>query len=605
MNPRTGPASLVFCLVIVLSLVPATTTPEAVLAAGTHGHGKASIPVRCKTHNSPAGTITYSDWEFPDTLNAAQSGLLVTVRVTDAMFDSLLAYDNHARLFGQELAAIPSVKNGSIKDGGKTIVTHLKQGTRWSNGSEITSTDVKFSWQMAMHPDSGPACAGTCDAISSVDTPDRYTNVFHFKQPYAAALAYAVGGFSLYPHVWSGAWKDNVKAATDKVWQDPKFSYEGPSYPTNGPYQVAPGGFVKDDRIVLRPMKYYDDMTCGAYIRYLIFSFYSSKTGLIAAAAAGQTNQTSNYTAADLPELQRHKTFKLYTGPQFTFEHLELNVDNTYKGHPNPLSYAKVRQALALALDKIGLIRGALGVSESTARQIVGWTPLVNTPNFVQPFADKSLTGQYDPLTGKYDSNPGKGKALADAKKLLSQTPFKSGFSVDFYTTSGNPVRQAQEAVIAASWSHIGVRVSPNYVPGSKLFGSYDHGGITHTGQFQVGMWALTGAPDPDQLKQNMTSPYIDRQKPAGHHSDVFANDSGIRDGVIDRAYSVAAHSLDDTVRARNYGAMQVDLNRQAYWITLYFRIAIATADSKFSGFALNPTTAENWNIYNWKALSS
>jgi hypothetical protein len=60
-------------------------------------------------------------------------------------------------------------------------------------------------------------------------------------------------------------------------------------------------------------------------------------------------------------------------------------------------------------------------------QNLIAWTPLVNTPLLVQPFADKALHGQWDPLAKAYVL-PGSGKALSDAKKLLATTPYKSGF---------------------------------------------------------------------------------------------------------------------------------------------------------------------------------
>jgi ABC-type transport system substrate-binding protein len=567
------------------------------LASSVHVAAK-TANATCSKHTTPAGIIKYSDWQFPDTLNPVQTTALVTTEILDATFDSLFQYDNHAKLIPQLATVVPTVQNGGITHGGKTVTVHLKHGQRWSNGTEITSKDIVFSWRIGMDKDSGPACLGTCDNIARIDTPDNYTDVFQFKQVYAPALAYAVTGFTLFPHTFAGAWNNNPHTATDTLYQDTKFNFEGPDYPTNGAYQIAPGGYSQNDRIVLRPMKYYADMNCGGYVKNLIFVFYASKPGMIAAAAAGQTDVTTDYTPADLPTLNSHR-YKVHSDPSFTFEHMEFNVDPQYQGKENPLSNTNVRLALALALDKLGLIRSALSVSASAAQQIEAWSPLVYTRQLVQPFADKQLRGQWDPIAKKFISATGQGQALADAKTLLAGTPYKDGFNIDFYTTSGNPVRQAQEAVVARSWANLNVTVTPNYVPSSQLFASFNQSGTLYTGAFQVAMFAYTGAPDPDQLKLNLASKYIDREQSI--HSNINANHSGVHDKLFDHDFNLAGHSIDSKVRQANYTAIQVQLNKQAYWVGLFYRTNIATEDGRVSNFSNNPTGAPEWNIYNWQ----
>jgi ABC-type oligopeptide transport system substrate-binding subunit len=350
-------------------------------------------------------------------------------------------------------------------------------------------------------------------------------------------------------------------------------------------------------------MKYYSGMTCGASIKSLIFAFYSSKPGMIAAAASRATDITTNYTAADVPDLLKHKSkFKTHVDPSFTFEHIELNVDKQYKGKPNPLGNASVRQALALALDKYGLIRSALGLSQAQAKQIIAWTPWVNTPTLVQPFTDKKINGQWDPLAKKYVT-PGSGKALSDAQKLLARTPFAGGFTLDGFTTQGNPVRQAQFAVMAASWAKLKVTFVPNYIPTSKLFAEYESGGLFQRGEFQVAMFGFTGPPDPDSLKYNLQSKYIDREQTT--HNSINGNYSGIHDKIIDRGFDVAARSLSKSVRAKEYAAIQKQMDQQAYWIGLFFRPTIATDDGKVRNFSTNPTTAPQWNAYAWKVAAA
>jgi ABC-type transport system substrate-binding protein len=592
-----GPVSLP-CILVLAMLFP---TPEPAHAQSVQfvAHPAFSAPLptagtpRCKVRNRASGTVIYGDFRFPQTLNPLQGTGVIDAQAGTPLFDQFFEYNNRARLVPMQATTVPTVKNGGIRDGGKTIVLNLKKGMRWSNGAEITSADVRFGWQVVMDQITGPLCAGTCDVIKRIETPDRYTAILRLKRIYAPALTYAIP--QLWPVRWPGAWNgDPHKAAL--TLEKSTYSFEGSGYPTSGPYEVE--SFVKDDRITYRPMKWYTTMSCGARVKTLIFEFFSSKAGLIAAAANRQVDVSGGFSLAELSALKSHAgAYTISEIPAFVFERVEFNVDPTYAGKPNPLANVNVRLALALALDKIGMIRSALGLSTKGARALAAWTPLVNTPTLVQPFADKSITGQWDPLAHAYVL-PGGGRALRDARTLLGRTPWKGGFSIDFVTLP-DPVRLAALDVVAANWSRLGVTVQHTIDPSGKLFGTWEEGGTLARGQFQAVMFSDFNAPDPDAWKFLLESRYIDRS--AAHHGNINKNDSGIRDTVIDRAMEAGDQSLDHKVRTTSYAIMQRRVNSRAYWIGLYFRPIITTNSSRVRGFANNPIAGPFWNVYDWQ----
>lgn len=567
-------------------------------ASPTHStHVPKVATAKCKTKNRATGIVKYSDWQFPDTLNPYQASASVDGEVYSATISTLTTYNQKSQLIPIMLTQIPSTKNGGVSKNGKNITLHLKPGMKWSNGQEITSRDVKFGWNVDMNPATGPYCKGTCDVISRIDTPSKYVAVLHLKNVFANAVPVALP--DVWPTSWPGAWT-NVQTAATKLAQDQSFNFEGTNYPTDGPYQVS--AFARNDRVVLAPMKYYDTMTCGAYIKNLIFAFYSSKDSMIAAAINKQTDITSNYTPADLPTLLAHKSsFKTYNLPSFNYEHLELNTDQTYNGKPNPLSNLKVRQAIDLAIDKVGVTQSALGLTHKEALSIVGWTPWINTPSLTIAFADKAIKGQWDPIQKKYVA-PGVGRALTDAKKLLSQTPYASGFTVDFTTTSGNPTRAQEESVIQANLARIGINVNPLFIPASTFFSDYAHNGTNHTGHFQITMFTSTLTPSFEDIKYRVQSQYIDRE--AAVKSAVNYNYSAIHDSLLDRDLTKADQTYSKAARTKLYDAVQVDMNQKAYWDILYFRPEQYTADKHVANFNPGPAT-DLWNMYAWKTANS
>ncbi|MGH2448326.1 MAG: ABC transporter substrate-binding protein [Chloroflexota bacterium] len=565
------------------------TLPFSVLAAH-------ASPVYHRAQAS-SGTITVGDTETPDTLNPTQADFDIDSLIDNAIFEGLFSYNHHGHIFAQLAARVPSVKNGGIRSGGKTWEIDLRPGERWSNGAILTSADIKFSWQAAMSPVSGPWCLGTCDVIKQIQTPSKYRAVFQLRRVYSAALDYAINGFPLIPRSWPGSWSSgNVRAAAAKLYLDQSFNYQSAKFPTNGPYQVASFGAQS---VVLKPMKYFKS---GAPLKTLRFRFYPSRDAMVSAAAKHKVAVTTNYNLSDTGYLRSHSSFKTNVSPNFQLEHLELNTDSRYNGTANPLHSANVRQALALSVKKTQVVRKGLHVSKAAARHLEAWTPLVTVPAFhvKQPYVDTAINGQWDPIAKRY-VQPGTGQALKDAHKLLSVTRWPKGFALAAVTTAGDAYRERELIAVSSSWAALGVHLSITPVtPGQLFTHTWSDQGLLDHGKFQVADFSYFGKPDPDQFKFNLVSTYCDRRQKS--HSVINGNDSCIHDRLIDTAFAKAAGTLNTSKRAYWYDRMQVELNKMAYWIPLYYGVGVYTVDGKPRNVSSNPTQVGlTWNIYDWK----
>ncbi|MDQ2745345.1 MAG: ABC transporter substrate-binding protein [Chloroflexota bacterium] len=590
-----------------IGTISLTYTP--IIQAATPAHRSTGLVAEhatksghCAKRNVPKGLLDISDWEMPGSANYEQDTTVTIIVIGDATLSNLIAFDSHGKMYPEIATAIPTVKNGGIAKNGRTVTVHLRPYAKWSSGQEITSTDVRFGWDVSMNKATGPSCLGTCDIISRIDTPNKTTVVFHLKRPDGAFVDDDMLAFFPWPTAWPGAWNSNdVAQAANKLWNDTTFNFEGLNYPTDGPYQVSQ--FVTGDRITMVPDKYYDLLSCGASFKQVVISAYPSIPALIAAAASHETDVTENYTPAFLTSLNVHKSaYTIVSQPAYWPEYLTLNQDATYNGKPNPLHNVKVRQAIALAIDHLGMLESALGINRATARKYIGFTWLVNLPHFKQPFTDSKITGQWDPIIKKYVYNTGSTAAIADAKKLLAQAGYPGGgFSLDWITTSGNATRQAQESVFAANMTKIGISVSPSTAPGSKLFGTWQAGGVTQHGQFQVGDWASAETtPDPASWIVTFDSKYIDRDKTT--HSLINANLAGIRDPTIDRYFTLANHAIDKTLRQKYMNIVQQHVSNNADIIILYYRPALSTTDGKVKPFSDAAVGSfPEWNMYAWR----
>src|SRR5947209_4018120 len=92
MTSRIKPLYAVMATIVILSLAVVSVfsfSPRSTEAQ------KAST-VGSLARNQASETITFSDWQFPDTLNPYQTTLAVSQEVLNGMFEGLFMYDQKA-----------------------------------------------------------------------------------------------------------------------------------------------------------------------------------------------------------------------------------------------------------------------------------------------------------------------------------------------------------------------------------------------------------------------------------------------------------------------------------------------------------------------------
>ncbi len=586
---------LMSCSILGVSLTTTTApllSPSAQAAARARQHPRAAgIPTRCAKRNPAGGSAVVGSVFQPPTSSSV---------FTYGVLSSVFGVDSKGHTFPEMATTIPTLENHGIRDGGKTVVIHLKPGMRWSNGTEITSAAFAFGWKIASDPAGGPMCAPAC-VVAHVDTPDRYTAVYHLT---SVDHAFLLADIPVpWPVRWPGEWNSDPHAAVLQIIK-PSFG-TAPDYPSDGPYQVV--RVVAGNSMELRPMKYYDVMNCGAFIKHLTYQNYGTTAQELAALEAGKPDlaEISTLTAPVLAFRRVRGPYRMHVDPSGTIEQLVFNVDSGYGGQPNPLHDVRVRQALALALDKRALITNALGLNARQVSNVIQWTFCVNSPKYHSACADRSITGQWDPIARRFDANPGTGVALLHAKQLLAETRWRGGFTLDFAGRSDTLYRLAEQASLASSWARLGVKLKIADYPPSVLFGSYEQGGVLALGHFQATLEAFNVNAGVDYFMQNsLTTAAIPRR--TGTHTPFQTNYGGISDPVIDRAVAGATRTLDDRVRARNFELVQEEVARKDYLDVLYGQAYSYLEDRRIANLS-DSVDNDNfaayvfWNMWAWK----
>ncbi len=128
---------------------------------------------------------------------------------------------------------VPTVANGGLGDGGRTVTYRVTEDAEWSDGTPLTSRDVAFTIRLLADGRLTDDPAEDMSVIESVTAPDDRTVVVRMSAP-DSVLAWRLAPYVLPEHVLSGS----ADPARDSYWQAPVVS---------GPYEVehaAPGGEV-------------------------------------------------------------------------------------------------------------------------------------------------------------------------------------------------------------------------------------------------------------------------------------------------------------------------------------------------------------------------
>ena len=347
--------------------------------------------------------------------------------------------------FAADGSIIPGLAaSWDISDDGLTYTFQLRDGVTFHDGTTMDAEDVKFTFDRLLAEDSANAQKALYTLISGVDVMDPLTVRMSLSEPNGNML------FNL-------AWGDAVIVAPesiDAIKQKP----------------VGTGAFkfdrwVQSDRIeLLRNDAYWGT---PAVLDAATFKFISDPTAAFAAVMAEDVDYFSAFpTPENLPQFDADPRFQVLVGS--TEGETILSTNNKMP----PFDDARVRQALAHAIDRNAIIDGAMfGYGTPIGSHFAPHHPA------------------YVDLTGQSAYDPDKARAL------LTEAGFESGFDTTLYLPPPSYARRGGE-IIAAQLAQVGIRAQIINVEWAQWLESVFRGkdfGLTivsHTEPMDIGIYA-------------------------------------------------------------------------------------------------------------------
>ena len=386
----------------------------------------------------------------PETVDPALNTAIDASNVILHAFETLLTFDeNNDIVPGQ-------AESFDVSDDGLTYTFHLRDGLKWSDGSDFTAEDFVYSWKRLADPMTAApyaadmlsmvkgydeAATGDIDALG-VSAPDAKTLVVELSSP-------CVYFDKIITHASMAPVKKDVVDANGDQW-----ALAPETYISNGPLKMiewVPGShmtFAKNenywnaDKVTLNSLK---------------FVLMEDSNAAYSAYQTGEVQMIKDIPTEEIPSLQDSPDYHL--DPRLATSY---TIFNTQKA---PFDDAKVRMALSLAVD----------------REYVANTLMIGTvapaTNFVGPgISDAEAGSSFEEVTRKNNGgdffNVNNYEAdLEKAKELLAEAgyPNGEGFPIIEYMTNDAGYNKPVAEYLQSAWKDLGITMDIKIVEWSTF----------------------------------------------------------------------------------------------------------------------------------------
>ncbi|MYQ80745.1 MULTISPECIES: ABC transporter substrate-binding protein [unclassified Streptomyces] len=584
MQNRKTAALIAVAIAVSLGATACSKDSDGGSGKGGGGNAKADAGLTSIVNASDkkGGTVTYEHTSGPDSLDPGNTYYGWVQNFSRLYARSLVTFQPAA---GKDsLKVVPDLATGLGKASAdaKTWTYTLRKGVKFEDGSEITSQDVKYAVERSnFAPEAlsngptyfkayleggdkykGPYKDKSTAGLKSIETPDKYTIVFHLNKPFAdmdylAAFSQTApiqqkadtGASYVQKMVSSGPYKfsayDESKGATlvrNTEW-DPKTDPIRKALPDKIELKFNVNPTTVDEHLLN------DETTADI-------------------AGTGLQSKTQPKVLAKASE--KAKTDNPYAG---ALQYLALNVN------VKPFDNVECRKAVQYAVDKQSMV-------DSIGGSVKGDPASTVIPPTVAGYK-------------KFDLYPTEGSKgdVAKAKEHLAKCGHPDGFKTTLTARSDRPDEVTAATQLQNSLKAIGVTAEIKQFPADKYF--TDFAGVpawVHKNNAGMMMMAW-GADWPTGfgfLDQIVNGSAI---KPSGGTNLMELNDKGINDLLVK-----GIGTVDTTERNATWGEVDQKVMENASVVPLFYRKNLLYRPAS----AANVTVTDAYlGMYNYVLMTS
>lgn len=377
----------------------------------------------------------------PETIDPALNSAVDGGNMILHSFECLLTVDENGAL------APGQAESWETSEDGLTWTFHLRDGLKWSDGSDLTANDFVYSWKRVCDPMTAApyaetvlgmvagydkAIEGDLDALQVVATDDKTLVVTLANNcPYFGSLA-------------AFATLSPVQQATIEANGD-AWATTAETYVSNGTFYVSE--WVPGSYIMMSKNPYYWNAD-AIKLDKIKFNLMEDSNAAYSAYQTGEVLMIKDVPTEEIPTLREQDDF--YVDTIMGTYYISLNTQKA------PFDDANVRKALSLAIDREYVANTLMQGTYTPAGNFMG-------PGWIDvdgQFYDNANGGKpYIDVT-THEAN------LEEAKKLLAEAgyPDGEGLPTISYSTNDAGYHKVVAEYVQQAWAELGIDLKVDVV---------------------------------------------------------------------------------------------------------------------------------------------
>ena len=398
--------------------------------------------------NTAGFTVQYGS--NPETLDPALNSAIDASNTIITIFEPLLLINENNEVVGGQ------AESWEASEDGLTWTFTMRDGLKWSDGTDLTAKDFEYSFKRMANPDTAAPYAETClgmidgfDAAQAGDPDALNVKASDDGKTLTIVLSYPC---SYFDKMAAFAAMSPVQQATVEANGD-SWCTSADTFVSNGPYMIT--DWTPSERIVLSKNPNY----VGGWDSSKIVSdtitllLLEDSSASYAAYNSGEAVLIKDVPTDEIPSLTKAEDGgDFYVDTILGTYYVSLNLQR------DAFQDAKVRKALSLAIDRDYVANTIMQGTYTTADSIVG-------PGIVDESGYFHDNGNAPYISADYEAN------LAEAKKLLEEAgyPNGEGYPTIEYSTNDAGYHVPLAEYLQQAWGDLGITLTINKMEWSSF----------------------------------------------------------------------------------------------------------------------------------------
>jgi peptide/nickel transport system substrate-binding protein len=508
---------------------------------------------------SAAGQAVIGNSQEVTVLHPLMGAIGVDQGVHWNLYDTLWQLDVKGNFVPLLAKQVPTIENGGISEDGINWRVELRDDVRWHDGKPLTAADVKYSIELVQNPKFRARNRNGYELVSDISVEGDRVITWKMSKSFSPLLSLLSWTFIVPSHILADLPDPNA----------PEFAAS--------PVGTGPFRFVErkaGDYVMLEANPdYYGE---GPYLKRLVFKYIPDMNSLYTQFKVGGIDciGEQGVPANFYKEAKALPNRSVGVSSSAQIENIVFNLQ-----HP-ALSDLAVRKALYMAVDKqsvVDLVYYGVPKPAETYMPLGHWARSAN----IAP----------------HEYNLDKAKALLNEAGWIAGSDgirVKDGVRLSFSnsTTSGNPLREQTQQLLADDFRKIGAEMVIKNMPAAVIWGDF-----WKYSKFDSLMSSTPYllASDPD-VQHRFGSRYIPKETGAGSNVAQYKNPEV--DQLLERG--VRENSIDK--RKVIYARIQELIRDELPIMPLFHTAYVEGTKSDLQGFAANVNVlSSSWNASTWR----